>query len=75
MTKPTMHKEDIREDIKDDLEAVARKAGRRARKMIDETPYVSEGAESLAAAISEKPIQSMLIALGVGLLFGKIFSR
>jgi ElaB/YqjD/DUF883 family membrane-anchored ribosome-binding protein len=74
-TKPHIHKEDIEAELQDDLEVAARKAGRRARKIVEDNSFILEGTDGLVTAISEKPIQSMLIALGVGLVIGKIFSR
>jgi len=57
------------------LEDMAESAGRQARKFLEQNAIISEGTDALATAICEKPVKSMLLALGVGLLIGKIFRR
>jgi ElaB/YqjD/DUF883 family membrane-anchored ribosome-binding protein len=77
MTRKT-HKDDLHEESaapKDELEAIAENAGRYARKVLDETQGLGEHADAFVALIREKPIQSALIALGIGALLGVVIRR
>ncbi len=53
----------------DDLNGMAKKAGRRVRSALD---GASEEVDMLTHKIEENPIQAALIALGVGFILGKI---
>jgi ElaB/YqjD/DUF883 family membrane-anchored ribosome-binding protein len=64
------------ENAKADLHEVANKAGRKARDMyntaIDE---VSHAKETVTTQIRTNPVQSSMIALGVGFVLGALFRR
>ena len=54
----------------------AREAGEKVRHVIDAaTGEVSEIAENVEHRIQDKPVQSTLIALGVGLALGLLLRR
>ena len=58
------------------LEKKARDAGVKVRHVIDSaTGEVTEIAEEVETRILQKPLQSSVIALGIGLLLGAIFGR
>ena len=73
--KTHVAKDDIKEDKKDGLEAVAESAGRYARKVLEQGSHVSENVDSVASAIREEPVKASLIALGIGVVLGMIFKR
>ncbi len=61
--------------IKADVENAARRTGRQAREMADSAGQnVTDAGEAILLKIRNKPVQSVAIALGVGLLAG-IFCR
>lgn len=54
----------------------ANKAGTKAREFVDTaSEKLSTAADSISSQIQEKPVQSSLIALGVGLVLGFLVSR
>jgi ElaB/YqjD/DUF883 family membrane-anchored ribosome-binding protein len=62
--------------IKEDVESLAHSAGRRMRGAIDEAQTsVTEATGNATAVIRDNPIQSSVIALGVGMLFGLLMRR
>ncbi|MDD2325495.1 MAG: hypothetical protein PHW63_05795 [Alphaproteobacteria bacterium] len=61
---------------KNDLEGVARDAGSHVRTLVDSAQHsLKDASGTVAVKIRENPIQSTLIALGVGLLAGIIYRR
>lgn len=61
---------------KNDLEGVARETGAQIRKFMGNTGHnLKEAGETVAGRIRENPIQSALIALGVGILAGIVYRR
>jgi len=75
MPKSRINKDDIREEKpspRDEIETIAATAGRYARKMLDETHHIAEGADGVAAAIRAEPVKASLIALGVGAVIGML---
>ena len=70
----------IKEDIKKDIAAIAKSASRSGTKIYDELKdgAVSRGREGLATVeqqVMERPVTSLLVAFGVGLVLGKLFDR
>lgn len=62
--------------IRDDLEGVARRTGSHMRELAEVTSHsFADAGESLAMKIRNNPIQSSLIALGVGLVAGVLYRR
>ena len=62
--------------VKDDLEEAARRTGHHIREMADSAGHSLKGAEqALTVKIRENPVQSSLIALGIGLVVGRLFRR
>jgi len=62
--------------IKDDLGNLAYHAGIQARQFVGKTEKNVAGmAESVSAKISDNPLQSSAIMLGVGVLFGAFLFR
>jgi len=61
---------------KDDLEGVARETGTHMRAFVDSAGHnLKDAGGAVAGKIRDNPIQSTLIALGVGLLAGVIYRR
>ncbi len=64
------------DETKDDLRHVANKAGHKVRDFIssasDDLSHVSE---KMTSQIKENPVQSSVIALGVGFVLGALFRR
>ncbi|MFA4846365.1 MAG: hypothetical protein WC654_07490 [Patescibacteria group bacterium] len=61
---------------KNDLEGVARETGTHMRAFVDSAEHsLKDAGGTVAVKIRENPIQSTLIALGVGLLAGIIYRR
>lgn len=62
--------------LKDDVEEIARRTGRHAREMADSAGHdVADAGEAILIKIRDNPIQSSLIALGVGLALGIFYRR
>lgn len=61
---------------KNDLEGVARDAGTHMRAFVDSTEHsLKDVGGTVAVKIRNNPIQSAMIALGLGLLAGIIYRR
>ncbi len=59
-----------------DLRATANKMGRKVRGFLDESSEgISHAAETVSTRIHEKPVQSSMIALGVGVVLGILLRR
>ncbi len=75
----TRLKEDFRQtsgEIRDDLEAVAGRAGRKVREYVDTAgDELTHAADSITSQIRSKPVQSSLLALAAGLVLGAFFRR
>jgi len=64
------------EEAKPDLRAAANKAGRTVRNYFDTACHeVSHGTETVTTQIRQNPVQSSMIALGVGFVLGALFRR
>jgi ElaB/YqjD/DUF883 family membrane-anchored ribosome-binding protein len=62
--------------VKDDLEDVARRTGRQVRELADSAGHnVTDVAGTMTAKIRDNPIQSSMIALGLGFVFGVLYRR
>ncbi|MDR3449556.1 MAG: DUF883 C-terminal domain-containing protein [Alphaproteobacteria bacterium] len=62
--------------VKEDLGDLAQQAGRRVRHVIDEAEgSATRVANGMTAAVRENPVQSSLIALGVGAVIGMLMRR
>jgi len=72
-------KNDVRgavEETKDDLCAAANKAGHKVRNFIDSTSEeLSHATQTVTEHVHNKPMQSSLIALGIGFVLGALFRR
>jgi ElaB/YqjD/DUF883 family membrane-anchored ribosome-binding protein len=67
---------DIAEDTKTDLRNAAGKAGRRVRDLISTaSDEVSHAKDTVTTQIRTNPVQSSMIALGVGFVIGALFRR
>lgn len=54
----------------------AREAGAKVRNMLNDTSSeVSQLAHTVETRVNEKPVQSSLIALGIGFVLGALLSR
>lgn len=63
-------------DVKDDLQTTARKAGSTVRSYINTArDEVTHAGEAVGSQIRTNPIQSSLIALGIGFIFGALSRR
>ena len=63
-------------DAKESLLATANKAGTKVREFIDSaTDEFTNASDAVTSRIQDKPMQSALIALGVGVLAGLLFRR
>ena len=62
--------------VKGDLQALARDAGKKARKYVAAHEQTLTGAtQTVAELIREKPVQSGLIAAGLGFVLGMLVRR
>lgn len=63
-------------NMKEDVCATANKTGQKARGLIDSAGgEISHATDTVATHIKDKPVQSSMIALGVGFMIGMLFSR
>jgi ElaB/YqjD/DUF883 family membrane-anchored ribosome-binding protein len=61
---------------KDELRQAANKAGRRVRDLVETaTDEIVHAKDTVTTQIRTKPVQSGLIALGVGFVLGALFRR
>lgn len=64
------------DDTKEELEDIARNAGQHVRRLIDNAEEnISEATGAVAERIRGNPVQSSLIALGIGFVAGMLFRR
>jgi ElaB/YqjD/DUF883 family membrane-anchored ribosome-binding protein len=72
-------KDDVHEmgsKLKNDLSEIARDAGRKARQYVDSGEQSLSGVtHAVAELIREKPVQSGLIAAGIGFALGLLLRR
>jgi ElaB/YqjD/DUF883 family membrane-anchored ribosome-binding protein len=62
--------------VKDDVEAVARRTGHHVRELADTAGHnIKDVREATTERIRDNPIQSSVIALGIGLLVGMLYRR
>jgi ElaB/YqjD/DUF883 family membrane-anchored ribosome-binding protein len=62
--------------VTDDLEDTARRTGHHMRELADSAGHgLSDIGQTMALKIRDKPVQSSFIALGIGLVFGMLYSR
>ena len=62
--------------VKDDLEGVARRTGEHMREVADSAGNsLSDIGQAMTLKIREKPVQSSVIAVVVGVVIGMLFSR
>ena len=59
----------------DELHNLARAAGRNLRHCLDADWQGKDALKTASAAVQERPLPAMLIALGLGLLAGLVVSR
>lgn len=63
-------------EIKDDVCATANNAGHKVRNFIDSaSEELAHTTETVTTKIKGKPVQSSLIALGIGFVLGALLSR
>jgi len=64
------------DDTKESLRNTANKAGHKVRELLYSTgDEISHAKETVTTQIRTNPLQSSLIALGVGYIFGTLFRR
>jgi len=62
--------------VRDDLEDVARRTGHHVRELADSAGHsLADTGKAITVKIRDNPIQSSVIALGVGLTIGMFFRR
>ncbi len=67
---------DVAEDAKHDLRDAANKAGRKVRNLFNNaSDEISHATETVTTQIRSNPVQSSMIALGVGVLLGALLRR
>ncbi len=63
-------------DVKEDLHDVAARTGRRVRGLVDSASgEITHASEVVGTQIRSNPVQSSLIALGVGFIIGTLFRK
>jgi len=63
-------------EMKDDICVTANKAGHKVRDFINSaSEELSHATETVTTEIKGKPVQSSLIALGIGFVLGTLLSR
>jgi len=63
-------------EVGDDLRVTANNAGRKVRSFIDSTSEeFSHATKTVTDHVHEKPMQSSLIALGIGFVLGTLLRR
>ena len=63
-------------EVQDDIVAAANKAGRKMRRYYDAAyDEIHDDYEQVTTRIRSNPVQSSLIALGVGVLLGAVLRR
>jgi len=77
--KATTHhfKDDMRDTtkaVRDDVEDLARRTGHHMRELADSAGHSIKGVgEAMTVKIRDNPIQSSVIALGIGVLLGMLY--
>ena len=62
--------------VKDNLEGAARRSGQYVREIADSAGQgLSEAGQTVTHKIRDNPVQSSIVALGVGVVIGMIFNR
>jgi len=62
--------------VRDDLEDVARRTGHHARELADSAGHsLADVGAAMKVKIRDNPVQSSLIALGIGLMVGALYRR
>ncbi len=68
--------QDAAEQAKSDLKSAAKGAGRKVRDMIDTaSDEITHAKETVTTQIRTNPVQSSMVALGVGFVLGVLFRR
>jgi len=63
-------------DMRHDFESTANNAGRKIREYFDTaSDEITHAADTVTTQIRTKPIQSSMVALGVGFILGALFRR
>ena len=66
----------VAEDAKEDLRVVANNAGKRVRDFIHTaSDEVTHAKDTVTSQIRTNPVQSSMVALGIGFLLGALFRR
>ncbi|MFY9288897.1 MAG: hypothetical protein WAO98_10400, partial [Alphaproteobacteria bacterium] len=66
----------VLDDVKSDLQDASRQAGVYVRELADAASQtMSDATETVTECVTEKPIQSLAIAAGVGFFLGMLFRR
>lgn len=64
------------EETRDDLSAIANRAGKRVRSFLNSaSDELTHASDTVTTQIRSNPVQSSLIALGAGFILGALFRR
>lgn len=68
--------EEMAADTKNDLRAAANKAGRKVRNLFNNaSDEITHAKDAVTTEIRSNPVQSSIIALGLGVILGAIIRR
>jgi len=63
-------------EVKNDLYDAANQAGNKVRKLFNSaSDEITHAADTVTTQVRRKPVQSSVIALGVGFILGSLFRR
>ncbi|MEQ1888477.1 MAG: hypothetical protein ABL951_04765 [Alphaproteobacteria bacterium] len=74
--QPRKHVKKPSDEMQDELHDAANQAGRKVRDMLDSaSEELSDAGDKVSREIHTNPVQSSLIALGVGVVLGALLRR
>jgi ElaB/YqjD/DUF883 family membrane-anchored ribosome-binding protein len=72
----TNHIRDVKNDVKDEMQDMAHRTGRKVRHLFNTaSDEVSHASEVVTTEIRTNPVRSSMVALGVGVLIGALLRR
>src|SRR4051812_5879026 len=64
------------EDTADDIRTTANKAGRKVRNLFNNaSDEITDAADTVTTYVRKSPVQSSMLALGIGFILGSLFRR